>query len=139
MKKQFFLLLLISIFLTSCLGQKEVTCENLICTQEFRSIPVKFVDADGKPVAVKEFKAVNTRTKKVMSEGRDQNFPTTEGVYTIASDANLKDLSENGDIILVSAKNAATQVKKEAEFKVVGGVCSCHVHKISGPDEIVFD
>lgn len=140
MKKQsFLLLLLLGLFLTSCLGQKEVTCENLICTQEFRSIPVKFVDADGEPVAVTDFKAVNTRTKKVLSEGRDQNFPTTEGVYTVASDANLKDLSTEGDIILVSAKSASTQAKKEAEFKIVGGVCSCHVHKVSGPDEMVFD
>jgi len=139
MKKHSFLLLLLSIFLTSCLGQKEVTCENLMCTQEFRSIPVKFVDTEGKPVAVTEFKAINTRTKKMLSEGRDQNFPTTEGVYTVASDANLKDLSAEGDIVIVSAKGALTQAKKEAEFKIVGGVCSCHVHKVSGPDEIVFD
>lgn len=139
MKKQIILLSLISIFLSSCLGQKEVSCENLICTQEFRSIAVKFVDTDGNPVAVTGFKAINTRTKKVLSESRDQNFPTTEGVYTVASDANLKDLSVEGDIILVSAKNASTQAKKDAEFKIVGGVCSCHVHKVSGPDEIVFD
>jgi hypothetical protein len=139
MKKQVFLLSLISIFLTSCLGQKEVSCENLICTQEFRSIPVKFVDTDGKPVAVTDFKAVNIRTKKVLSQDRDQNFPTTEGVYTVASDANLKDLSVEGDIIMVSAKSTLTQAKEEAEFKIVGGVCSCHVHKVSGPDEIVFD
>ena len=139
MKNQTILLFLISIFLTSCLGQKEVSCENLICTQEFRSIAVKFVDTDGKPIAVTEFKAVNTRTKKILSEGRDQNFPTTEGVYTVASDSNLKDLSVEGDIILVSAKNSLTQIKKEAEFKIVGGVCSCHVVKVSGPDEIVFE
>ena len=139
MKRQYFLLLLAGLLLTSCLGQKEVSCENLICTQEFRSIPVKFVDTEGKPVAITNFKAINTRTKKILSQNRDQNFPTTEGVYTVASDANLKDLSVEGDIIMVSATNSISKAKKEAEFKIIGGVCSCHVHKVSGPDEIVFD
>ncbi len=131
--------LIIAVFFSACIGQKEVNCDNLICTQEFRTITVKFVDADGNPVEVNNFTAINARTKKKVNDGNQGGDVATKGVYVITSDASLNEFTTNGDIVMVSAKHATSGQEKTAEYKITGGRCSCHVAKISGADEIVFD
>lgn len=139
MKNQLIIFLLVgTIALISCAGQKENNCGDRMCTMEFRTIQVKFVDKDGKLVSVKDFKSVNTRTNKTLSTGDGTEFTNTEGAYVVATDANLKDLSVEGDSVLVTAKNANNQTA-EGKFKIAGGVCACHISKISGPEEISFD
>ena len=62
----------------------------------------------------------------------------TLGVYVVATDINLVDLSTEGDRIKISATNPTNGTLKEAEFVVSGGICKCNVTKISGPEIISF-
>lgn len=98
-------------------------------------VQVKFIDASGNPVIVKDFSSIIKRTNNPVMKNND---PAGSGVYTVASDADLKQLSEKGDIIMVSATHPQTNKKIEAEFVISGGLCACHINKISGPAEILF-
>lgn len=123
--------------LISC--SPETICDDLICTLEFRSVNIKFLDAEGDPLVVKDFKAINLRTQKSMVTENLIDTIYAKGIYTVASDANLHDLSEKGDKIRVSAKHPVNGITKESEFVITGGKCSCHVGKISGPEQIKFE
>jgi hypothetical protein len=127
----FFLILVV--FLGSCSSSEPAVCENMVCTTEFRTITVKFLDDSGNPLLVNNFSAVNKRTGRSMSQNSIING---QGIYVLASDADLKELSEKGDIVLVSASNPKNNSKVTAEFVISGGLCICHVSKISGPETI---
>ncbi|WP_306552011.1 hypothetical protein [Daejeonella sp.] len=127
----FFLILVV--FLGSCSSSEPAVCENMVCTTEFRTITVKFLDDSGNPLLVNNFSAVNKRTGRSMSQNSIINGL---GIYVLASDADLKELSEKGDIVLVSASNPKNNSKVTAEFVISGGLCICHVSKISGPETI---
>ena len=105
----------------------------MVCTKEFRTITVKFIDDYGDPLLVNNFSAVNKRTGRSMSQ---TNSIQGLGIYVVASDADQKELSEKGDIVLVSASNPKNNSKLTAEFVISGGLCICHVSKISGPETI---
>lgn len=124
-------------FLIAC--SPETVCENLICTEQFESISIRFLDGEGKPLIVKDFRAINLRTQKSLDSENLIDTTYAKGIYTVASDANLHDLSEKGDRIKVSAKHPVSGVSKESEFVVSGGKCACHVKKVSGPAEIKFE
>ncbi|GAB3930327.1 hypothetical protein [Mucilaginibacter myungsuensis] len=135
--------LIIVTALTAC--EKKATdpdnstpCAPKACTMEFRSVGVKFVKS-GQGLAVQNFKAVNKRTgQQLKNTGIMPNADQMPGYYIVASDNNLKELSDAGDEILVSATDPATNVTKTATFKIAGG-CACHVAKTSGPEEVVFE
>ena len=127
----FFLILVV--FLSSCSSSEPAVCENMVCTKEFRTITVKFIDDYGDPLLVNNFSAVNKRTGRSMSQ---TNSIQGLGIYVVASDADQKELSEKGDIVLVSASNPKNNSKVSAEFVISGGLCICHVSKISGPETI---
>lgn len=135
MKKLIYILSICSLCLGACSASNQPVCEDLICTMEFRMVQVKFIDASGNPVIVKDFSSIIKRTNNPVMKNND---PAGSGVYTVASDADLKQLSEKGDIIMVSATHPQTNKKIEAEFVVSGGLCACHINKISGPAEILF-
>lgn len=132
--------LLIWCCLLSCTDKVLVTddCPPQICTQEFRSVSVKFKDSAGEPIIVKDFSAIIKRTGKSTTP-----YPTditySKGSYTVVTDFDTKIFLPEGDIIDVSAVNPATNQKKAVQFVVSGGICACHIHKISGPEEVVFD
>lgn len=126
--------MLITFILCSCTKSNSKDCGEKICTTEFRMVTVKFSDETGKTIIVKDFSAINKRTGKAMASS-GQSDPAS---YVVASDSNKGDLSESGDVILVSATNPQTDQKKQAEFVIGGGPCACHISKISGPDLIVF-
>ncbi|TKC00629.1 hypothetical protein [Pedobacter cryophilus] len=122
----------------SCNKPEEINCENLICTQEFRIVNVKFIDALGNAIEVKDFKSLNLRTNKDLTSSNYVDPINAKGYYTVVTDANTKDLSSKGDYIRVSAKHPVNGTIKEVDFVVSGGECACHISKISGPEEIVF-
>lgn len=125
--------LIICLFLTSCSGSDPEVCEDMVCTTEFRMITVKFVDEFGNPQIVKDYTTVNKRTSRSMAQTSNM---FGSGTYVVASDSDLKELSEKGDIVLVSATNPKNNVKIQAEFVISGGLCICHIGKISGPETI---
>jgi hypothetical protein len=131
MKKLLGLLLILGTLLISC--SEKPDCEDIVCTMEFRMITVKFVDATGNPQIVKDFTVVNKRTGERMTPVNDM---ANQGIYVVASDSDILKLSEKGDNVLVSAIDSKTNVKLEVEYLIAGGLCSCHVTKISGPDTV---
>lgn len=101
-------------------------------------VPVKFNDAAGSPVIVKDFSAINKRTQQPMVQNNEPATINNQGNYIVASDADRKELSDSGDTVVVSATNPKTNEIKKAEFVISGGICACHINKISGPDKIIF-
>lgn len=132
------LYLFLVLLLGSCHIFEQAPCENLVCTQENRMITVKFTDTNGDPLLVKDFKSVNLRTNKELITPNMGASIFTLGVYVVATDINLVDLSAEGDRIKITATNPTNGTLKEAEFVVSGGICKCHVTKISGPEIISF-
>ncbi|MEJ7779211.1 MAG: hypothetical protein WKF68_06445, partial [Daejeonella sp.] len=88
-----------------CSNIKQPECENMICTQEFRMVQVKFNDASGNPVTVKDFTAINKRTGETTMQDNEPATINNQGIYTVASDADVKKLTESGDVIMVSASH----------------------------------
>lgn len=130
--------IILVLFLGSCNAVKQMPCENLICTKDFRSITVAFTDTNGEPLQVKNFKSINLRTNQTLTSSNINPISSIKGVYLVATDEDLKDLSYEGDRIKISATHPTNGALKEAEFVISGGICNCHVSKISGPEIITF-
>ena len=130
------------LFFTSCnqelLTEEGEPCPAIACTEEFRSVAIKFTDASGNPISVKDFKSIIRRTGKAPHSGTTDpvNAP---GGYLVISDNDTKNLSNNGDTIDVSAVHPQTNQKKTAQFVIKGGKCACHLEKVSGPEEVAFN
>ena len=129
------ILIIFFVFLFSCSVSDPVGCGDMACTAEFRTVTVKFIDDSGNPLVVKDYSAVNKRTGRSMTQTSNLGG---QGVYVVASASDLTELSEKGDIVLVSAINPKNNAKVSAEFVISGGLCICHVGKISGPETIKF-
>jgi hypothetical protein len=139
---KYILLALISVIImaTGCElsdQNNDTPCEPKMCTLEFASITVKFTDKAGNPVAVKDFKSINTRTNLSVKYAGPYTVLGTN-TYTVANDSDLKEFSDTGDEVLVSGTHPTTGQLKTATFNVSGG-CACHIRKIAGLNEIVFD
>jgi hypothetical protein len=108
------------------------------CFLNFVSITVKFVDKSGQQVTVQNYQVVNLRTGKAVEIIGPHHVLSSSGYhYTIANDSNLKDFSEQGDKVRVTATNPATGQSVTAEYVIKGG-CVCHIEKVSGPEQVVF-
>ena len=136
-KVQLFATFVLLLF-TACQTDTVKVCEDRVCTEEFRSISVRFLDNKGESLIVKDYQSLNKRTGKVLHAGKPADYPAT-GYYTVVSDGDLRELSEKGDVIVVSARHPENNSLKEGQFVVAGGKCACHISKISGPEQISFD
>lgn len=134
MRNLFYILAISGLCFSACSTTNQ-ECGDLICTQEFRTVQVKFKDASGNLLTAKDFSAVIKRTNKSVVPYNDSN---SQGTYYVASDADLRELSERGEVILVSATHPQTAKKTVTEFVVSGGICACHIAKVSGPEEIIL-
>ncbi len=120
-----------ALLLGSC--SESAVCPDAVCTKEFRTVTIRFVNADGNPQQVKDFTVLNKRTGEIMTPLSDM---AGQGLYVVASDSDLSKLSEKGDNIQVNATDIKTNTKLQADFVISGGICSCHISKISGPDTV---
>ncbi|SDH70890.1 hypothetical protein SAMN05421827_14111 [Pedobacter terrae] len=138
--KKITLALLVGITLLTCKKNKATSdCGDKICTEEFASIMIKFVDNKGGGAEVKDFNVINQRTGKRMIANSSISTSTTRGVFIIVDDQNKLDLSEQGDDLKITGTSADTQQTKSVVVKVSGGKCACHIVKISGPGQIAFN
>ncbi|MEO7214128.1 hypothetical protein [Mucilaginibacter sp.] len=109
-----------------------------MCTMQFVTLSVNFVDKAGKAVTVKDVKVVNQRNNTaILAEGMS-SMVNQAGRYVFVTDANKKQLSTDGDDLKITATNAVTNKTVSAIIKISGG-CNCHVSKVSGSDDIVFE
>lgn len=109
-----------------------------VCTEELVVVTVKYKDASGDALAVKDFKAQNARTGEVYQYVQPDPAQF-KGTYIVVTDANKPGLSAQGDTINVSAVHPQTNEQKSAKLVVSGGDCTCHVEKQSGPENVVFN
>lgn len=138
MKNKIFILLLTALTLGCTKKHSEVIdCPAQPCTMEFRSINVQFKDKSGSVLEVKNYSAINKRTKESMVPANQKGI-NEAGFYTIVDDGLLRKLSSDGDEITVSATHPTTGQTKVTSYKISGG-CNCHVNRISGPETVTFD
>ena len=140
MKRLFFLIALPSLLYSCETLEKtqEDNCPPQACTMEYRAVSVRFVDEEGKPLEVKNYTSINRRTKTSMLKGVVPDTVTADGWALVASDANLHDISEAGDTIVVTAFHPVNGNKTESLFVITGGKCACHINKVSGPEQVVI-
>lgn len=136
MKRIILSFLIITLF-DSCTEENEVSCEQKVCSMQYVSVNVKFMDSNGNPLIVKDYQSKNLRTGKLLTETNAIDTTFAKGIYTVANDSHLRELNSS-DKVLVSAKHPVTNVLKQAEFTISGGECACHVAKIAGPDQVRF-
>jgi hypothetical protein len=140
MKKITFLLCLVAMGFSSCKENKNSGCDAAqLCTQEFRSLGVEFTDKGGNNVTVKDVTAVNLRTNTAVVAKNVIDPGFAPNTYFIATDSNKDEFSNNGDEVKITATSTATNKTASAIVKISGGICNCHISKISGPDKIVFE
>ncbi|WP_184544921.1 hypothetical protein [Mucilaginibacter sp. FT3.2] len=138
-KKLTFITLLV-IFFSACKNNKQNSgCGLQTCTANFSYLGVRFIDNNGKPVTLKNFSAINLRTNKSLTPVQyPPNIDFVAGFMLLTSDSNIKDFSTGGDNVKVTATDSLTNKTQTATLKISGG-CGCHVAKISGPDDVVFN
>lgn len=138
--KKLALLLMAGATLLACTKDRDKSdCGNKVCTNEFRSIGIRFVDNKGAGADVTNFSVVNQRTGERVYASSAATIQTVKGAFIVADDGNTKSLSEAGDDLKVTGTSIATNQTKFAVIKASGGKCACHISKISGPDEVAFD
>ncbi|WP_183563839.1 hypothetical protein [Mucilaginibacter sp. SP1R1] len=140
MKKKILLLLMV-VICGACNKnnhQKPACTITGACTALFTSVNVFYLDQAGNKITLKKLVVTNLRTHQVIDNKPfiTPGFPPA--AYTIATDSNIKDFSTEGDDTEVSATDSATSNVKTTLFKI-GGDCTCHIHKISGPDTVKFN
>jgi hypothetical protein len=128
-----FFSLLILTGLSSCDDKDILPEKQVVCTEEFRTVAVRFKNAAGNYMAVSNFKAVVERTGVTL----DTNNELGSFYYTVASDLDKKKLLVAGENVNVTATNPSNGNVITAKFKIAGD--ACHITKISGPDEITVN
>lgn len=138
--KNLILALLMGSALFSC--KKKTTdsaCGDKMCTEEFRSLVIKFVNNKGLGTEVKDVSVVNQRTGEKVYANSGATANLIIGAHIVVDDGNTKSLSEEGDDLKITGTSVETKQTKSAVIKVQGGRCACHINKVSGPEQITFD
>lgn len=139
MKYLLLALLMIGTLLSCKKKTTDSTCEDKMCTADFRSLVIKFVDNKGAAAEVKDFSVVNQRTGAKVNANSGIVAYLPKGSYIIIDDGDTKNLSEAGDDLKITGTSIVTNQTKSAIVKVNGGKCACHIGKVSGPEQIAFD
>jgi hypothetical protein len=98
-------------------------------------VQVRVVDAQGRPVEGLLPTVRNERTGQTLDVRQEDAGTFGTGMYAVATDANVTDVSEDGDRLLFRASGG--DVTAEGTFVVGRDACACHIDRRSGPDELV--
>ncbi|GAA4328139.1 hypothetical protein GCM10023149_32010 [Mucilaginibacter gynuensis] len=139
MRKSILAILAVALLASACSKTKKSTCGEQICTANFAYIMISFLDKDGNPTEVKDYHAINLRTKDTVKSMVNVSINTVPGTFAVVDDSHITKLSDGGDDIEVSATSVTGNQTKKGILKVSGGKCACHITKVSGPDQIKFD
>jgi hypothetical protein len=135
------LIMLASLIFTACKSQKQSPggCPAVMCTEEFKMIPVKLITTSGKAVSFKSYKIIEVASGKEIKNNND--LPNTAGnanTLIVADDGHRREFAERGTNLQLQVTRSDDKVVK-ADFKISGGKCACHVAKLNGPDQIDLD
>lgn len=114
-------------------------CPTVMCTEEFKMIPVKIISTSGTEAEFKSYKIMDVAGGKEIKLSNDlPNTPDNAKTLIVADDSQRRNFSEKGtDIQLQITRNDGKVVK--VNYKISGGKCACHVAKLNGPDQIDID
>jgi len=122
------------VLLTGVFAATGCQLDPMVCTMEFRSFHVKAVDAQGNAVHHAEVSVVRSRGSLPIDPCKEGSCNTTEGAYTVLTDAHYDQVSRRGDTFLVTLRTGELVGTGRLEFFYDG----CHVSKRSGPEVIVL-
>lgn len=140
--KYFLLISLLSAIISTCDDKESpatpCSCpENLICTEEYRTISLEIRDASGKAVSLDDYyttKISNGEKIELKEEGRD-SIARSVGFYPVLEDKNMQIVDKCGEQFeFIGIKNDVTVVK---EILTVKNNC-CHIELIKGKTKVVL-
>lgn len=105
--------------------------EDLMCTEEFRSVGIFIKDGNDQPVSLDEYYTYHTGNQKIYTF--EQQYGE-EGFYPVITDAQLPELNKTGSLVKFIGITAGDTIT--ADF-LIGHDC-CHVLKLEGEGEIVI-
>lgn len=135
------LFILLAASLTACDdifkdGDKnDLNCTAVLCTEDFRMLSITLKDEAGNPVVTDDVEVYYTKSKESLN--LDENLILMEeGVYIIATDAQMEDIDPEGTSITFEAHtDSKTTFSKKFE---VGRDC-CHIERLDkGDSEFVL-
>lgn len=138
MKKKLTIVVVLLILFSACRKNTQTACGTQVCTDLFASVTVIYKDSNNNTVPVTNFKVVNLRTGKTLTNILSASADLVPGGQIIVDDSDLKDLSTDGDNVQVTATVRSSGKMQTTLFKIAGG-CNCHVTKLSGPDVITVN
>jgi len=121
-----------------CTAQRTADCPNVMCTQDFRYVTVQLISGKGGDPDMKNYDVLVKSSGKKLNSNPGPDAAANPNTIIIADDSNLKTLNPKGEALVLSISRNDGSVLN-TPFVVSGGVCNCHVSKISGPDQIDTD
>ncbi len=120
------------------------SCDEPICTRDFRAIAVQVLTTDGEPVVLDEFTVKRSESGQVIEicndalgdceKGAAAGYPE-EGIYTIFHDGLRNKI--RGYQIKIDVEGKKGEAVFQEEFVIVED--GCHVYKAAGPGTVFVD
>lgn len=108
--------------------------DNLICTDEFRTISLEITNQEGDPLVLDDFYTFYDSRKKFEYELND--IQQGHGIYPVLTDSEMDEVEREGTtFIFVGEKDGVNVIEHQM---VIGHDC-CHVILIEGEDKIVIE
>ncbi|WP_296620687.1 hypothetical protein [Marivirga sp.] len=113
--------------------QKENPCPpDVICTMEFKIIDLEIKNNEGEAIVLDEFYS-EIDGEKV--EIPDDVYQLKDGVYPVATDGQMKDLSFDGNEVIFFG---LMDGKKVVEHKMTIGKDCCHIQLVEGEQKVII-
>jgi hypothetical protein len=129
----FFLLIFILVFASFRCNKNFETCDEVMCTADFRMITIDIKDASGNPYAPDK---VETKFgNSIINSSNAPSVPLSSS-FTIVDDNNMKDFGYNttNEVEFYVYKN--NQVVYSSTFSIKTDCC--HVEKVNGDNQIII-
>jgi hypothetical protein len=128
------LMVLFALVASSCKEDDQQNCAAVGCTEEFRTITLTVTDQNGEPVIFDDYYTFIDSRNRFKIE-RDTSF-LEAGIYPVASDAELNQLSFDGTILTFVGDIDNQNV---VEHQMLIGKDCCHISLISGEITVQID
>ena len=102
-----------------------------VCTEEFATVGVYVVDANGLPADSVRTTVTVLRTGDTLQVSE---FPFMDGYHVVADDRLTQTLARDGEWMRLQAEKGTFHL--EQDFLIGTDPCRCHVYKWSGPDTL---
>jgi hypothetical protein len=102
-----------------------------VCTEQFVTVGVYILDADGRPVDNLRTTVFLPRTCDTL---RYDGFPSADGYQPIADDRLTQSLRKEGERVRLELERDSLQFVRD--YLIGTDPCRCHVEKWAGPDTL---